>query len=284
MVSRLSRERNFSTTPSISNANGRKSLDNTQEETSSSGLKPSPTSPIPPPTTPTILPPRLPRSLTQAQAQAHENIYTIPNALTLSRLLSAPLIGYFVLHHEPLMALTLFAYAGFTDLIDGYLARRFHSQTVVGTVIDPMADKILMTTCVVTLTANGTLPLWLAVIVLGRDVGLAISAIYFRWISLPPPKTFTRYWDFSLPSAEVHPTEISKINTLLQLLLVGNAMLLPVLPAWFAEAWNLWGVMEGWYYLVAATTVWSGLSYLGNKQAVRILTREEQGEKRKPEG
>ncbi|EXJ70246.1 CDP-diacylglycerol-glycerol-3-phosphate 3-phosphatidyltransferase [Cladophialophora psammophila CBS 110553] len=246
------------------------------------GLKPSPTSPIPPPTTSTILPPRLPRSLTQAQT--HENIYTIPNALTLSRLLSAPMIGYFVLHHEPLTALALFAYAGFTDLIDGYLARRFHSQTVVGTVIDPMADKILMTTCVVTLTANGTLPLWLAVIVLGRDVGLAISAIYFRWISLPPPKTFTRYWDFSLPSAEVHPTEISKINTLLQLLLVGNAMLLPVLPAWFTETWNLWGVMEGWYYLVAATTVWSGLSYLGNKQAVRILTREEQGEKGKLEG
>ncbi|OAG39604.1 hypothetical protein AYO21_06248 [Fonsecaea monophora] len=248
-----------------------------------SGTKPSTTSPLPgrkpSTTTPTILPPpHLPRSLT---TQMHENIYTLPNALTFSRLLAAPLVGYFVLQHEALMALGLFAYAGITDLVDGWLARRMDAQTVVGTVIDPMADKILMTTCVVTLTANGTLPLWLAVVVLGRDVALAISAIYFRWISLPPPKTFTRYWDFSLPSAEVHPTEISKINTLLQLLLVGNAMLLPVLPAAFVDAWNLWGVMEGWYYLVASTTVWSGLSYLGNKQAVRILTSEEQAHKSK---
>lgn len=56
------------------------------------------------------------------------------------------------------------------------------------------------------------LAVWLAVIILGRDVGLAISAIYFRWISLPPPKTMARYWDFSLPSAEVHPTTISKVG------------------------------------------------------------------------
>jgi cardiolipin synthase (CMP-forming) len=52
---------------------------------------------------------------------------------------------------------------------------------------------------------------WLAVIILGRDVGLGISALYYRYISLPPPKTFARYWDFSLPSAEVHPTTISKV-------------------------------------------------------------------------
>ncbi|KIY01472.1 uncharacterized protein Z520_03024 [Fonsecaea multimorphosa CBS 102226] len=281
MVNRLSHVRSFSTTPSISGPDGRSVPDKREEPSSSSGgiesSTPSPT-PSKATTTPTIFPPpHLPRSLTQA----HENIYTLPNILTFSRLLAAPLVGYFILHHESVLALSLFAYAGITDLVDGYLARRLNAQTVVGTVIDPMADKILMTTCVLTLTVNGTLPIWLAVIVLGRDVALAISAIYFRWISLPPPKTFTRYWDFSLPSAEVHPTEISKINTLLQLLLVGNAMLLPVLPTGFVEAWNLWGVMEGWYYLVAGTTVWSGLSYLGNKQAVRILTREEQGEKEK---
>lgn len=56
-----------------------------------------------------------------------------------------------------------------------------------------------------------TIVVWLAGIILGRDVGLAISAIYFRWISLPPPKTMARYWDFSLPSAEVRPTTISKV-------------------------------------------------------------------------
>ena len=121
-------------------------------------------------------------------------------------------------------------------------------------------------------------------IVLGRDVALAISAIWWRWISLPPPKTMSRYWDFSLPSAEVHPTEISKINTLLQLLLVGNAMVLPVLPVGLVEARNLGGVLEGWEYLVASTTVLSGLSYVGNKDAVKILSQEERREKQREMG
>ena len=71
---------------------------------------------------------------------------------------------------------------------------------------------------------------WLAAIILGRDVGLGIAAIYYRWISLPPPKTFVRYWDFSLPSAEVHPTTISKYNTFLQLALMGLTTMAPVVP------------------------------------------------------
>ena len=53
--------------------------------------------------------------------------------------------------------------------------------------------------------------MWLAVIILGRDVGLGIAALWIRYSSLPAPKTFSRYWDFSLPSAEVHPTNISKV-------------------------------------------------------------------------
>jgi cardiolipin synthase (CMP-forming) len=230
-------------------------------------------------------PPDLPTKATtklRQQLQSitpHENIYTLPNILTFSRLLAAPLIGYFITTSNPIPALSLFFYAGLTDLIDGWVARRFHSQTVVGTVIDPMADKTLMTICVLALGYTGQFPWWLVVVIFGRDVALAISAIYFRWISLPPPKTMRRYWDFSLPSAEVRPTEISKINTLLQLLLVGDAMVLPVLPGMFVENWNLVGVLEGWEVLVAGTTVWSGLSYIGNKDAVKILTKEERDEK-----
>lgn len=258
MTATLSNSRSFSRSTSQLYA-----LEKGKEQEASKGEK-----------SPTILPKRL-----LPLTRPHENIYTLPNILTFSRLLCAPVVGYFVLTHAAIPALSLFFYAGVTDLVDGYLARRFNSQTVVGTVIDPMADKILMTTCVVTLTMNGTFPLWLAVIILGRDVALAISAIYFRWISLPPPKTMARYWDFSLPSAEVHPTEISKINTFLQLLLVGNAMLLPVLPAGLVEAGNLAGVLEGWFYLVGATTVWSGLSYVGNRDAVKILTKDQVAEK-----
>ncbi|KAI9881424.1 MAG: hypothetical protein M1830_003431 [Pleopsidium flavum] len=158
----------------------------------------------------------------------HENIYTVPNVLTFSRLIAAPVIGYLVLHDYHAWAVGLFAYAGITDLVDGYIARRWKLQTVVGTVIDPMADKTLMTILTVCLAVKGALPVWLAGIILGRDVGLGIAAIYYRWISLPPPKTFTRYWDFSLPSAEVHPTTISKVNTALQLALIGATTAMPL--------------------------------------------------------
>lgn len=64
----------------------------------------------------------------------------------------------------------------------------------------------------------------LVVLILGRDALLGLVALYYRYISLPGPKTLARYWDFSLPSAEVHPTGISKINTALQLGLVGWTM------------------------------------------------------------
>ncbi|RDW70200.1 hypothetical protein BP5796_08597 [Coleophoma crateriformis] len=198
----------------------------------------------------------------------HENIYTIPNILTFSRLIAAPVVGYLVLHDQHAWAVGLFAYAGITDLVDGWIARRWNLQTVVGTVIDPMADKTLMTILTVCLAIKGALPVWLAFIILGRDVGLAIAAIYYRWISLPPPKTFSRYWDFSLPSAEVHPTTISKYNTALQLALIGATTAMPLITADISTA------MMAMQYLVATTTVWSGASYVYTKDAVKILSQE----------
>ncbi|KAI9824977.1 MAG: hypothetical protein M1819_000775 [Sarea resinae] len=212
----------------------------------------------------------------------HENIYTIPNILTFSRLLAAPVVGYLVLHDQHAWAVGLFAYAGITDLVDGYIARRWKLQTVVGTVIDPMADKILMTILTVCLAVKGALPVWLALIILGRDAGLAISAVYYRYISLPPPKTFSRYWDFSLPSAEVHPTTISKLNTALQLALIGVTTAQPLLidsAALAAGDGGAFGTgLIALQYIVASTTVASGASYVFSKDAVKILTTAEANE------
>ncbi|KAL8863446.1 MAG: hypothetical protein Q9178_000127 [Gyalolechia marmorata] len=87
-----------------------------------------------------------------------------------------------------------------------------------------MADKTLMTVLTVSLAMQGAMPLPIAFLILGRDILLSLAAVYYRYISLPPPKTFARYWDFSLPSAEVHPTGISKVNTALQLGLIGWTM------------------------------------------------------------
>ena len=89
---------------------------------------------------------------------AHEDIYTIPNLLTASRLVAAPFIGYAILHDAHAWALGLFVYAGVSDLLDGWIARRWKLQSVVGSVIDPMADKILMTILTICLATKGALP------------------------------------------------------------------------------------------------------------------------------
>jgi cardiolipin synthase len=152
----------------------------------------------------------------------------------VSRILACPILGWSILNNDFYLATGLLVYAGASDLVDGYLARRFNMRSVLGTILDPAADKTLMTTLVVTLTMKDLLPLPLAVIILGRDVLLSFSAFYIRYTSLPSPKTFTRYWDVSIPSAEVRPTQISKINTALQLGLMAQTTITPILPASFA--------------------------------------------------
>lgn len=94
----------------------------------------------------------------------HEDIYTIPNFLTVTRIVASPVIGYLILQDAHTWAVGLLAYAGLSDLVDGWIARRWNRRTVVGTIIDPMADKILMTILTVCLAVKGALPgMWKAV-------------------------------------------------------------------------------------------------------------------------
>jgi cardiolipin synthase len=87
-----------------------------------------------------------------------ENIYTIPNLLTVTRILAIPPIIYFTLHEHVGYAVMLYIYAGATDVIDGTLARRWNQQTVLGSILDPAADKLLMMTLVGTFAYVGAVP------------------------------------------------------------------------------------------------------------------------------
>jgi cardiolipin synthase len=115
---------------------------------------------------------------------------------------------------------------------------------------------------------------WIATIILGRDISLSIAAFYYRYASLPPPKIFTRYFDFSLPSAEVHPTDVSKFNTFLQILLIGATTALPVVPHVIAGL-DIPAAVQTLGWVVASTTVWSGMSYVWRKDVVVILGNDE---------
>jgi len=181
---------------------------------------------------------------------------TLPNALSFSRVLLAPVIGYLVVNGNWGMALGSFVVASVTDFLDGFIARAWNQRTIFGTVLDPAADKLLMSTLTISLAYTGLLPLPLAALIFARDFGLIIAGFYFRWASLPHPKTFARYWDFKLPSAEVKPSFISKANTALQLVLMGATIAAPVFGFVGHPA------LQVLWYTVAATTVSSGLSYI----------------------
>lgn len=134
-----------------------------------------------------------------------------------------------------------------------------------------MADKALMTIVVGVLGWQHILPMPLAVLILGRDVLLSLTAFYYRYVSLPSPRTLSRYWDFSLPSAEVKPTGISKVNTFLQLGLIGATMTGLAFPSLMGETAQ--SALQISWWVVGGTTVWSGASYLG-KGGVKILGKK----------
>lgn len=192
--------------------------------------------------------------------------------LTIGRICATPVLGYLIITSHPIPAAFLFFTAGLTDWIDGYLARKWDQRTVFGSIVDPLADKLLITTVVVSLAVQGALPPPLALLILGRDGSLAVAALYYRYASLPEPKTFRRYWDPSLPSAVVHPTAASKANTFLQLSYIMALMLDPLVRSWGGvDVAVLDMAITTMQAVVVGTTTWSWAEYVIKPDAVTVL-------------
>jgi len=94
----------------------------------------------------------------QRKPSLRENIYTFPNLLTVSRIAACPVLGWSILSDNYSAATCLLLYAGITDWLDGFMARKYDMTSVLGTILDPAADKALVSTLVVTLTMQGLLP------------------------------------------------------------------------------------------------------------------------------
>ncbi len=134
----------------------------------------------------------------------------IPNALSLLRiLLVAPFLIAVIYRHFPL-ALALFIVAGLSDALDGYLARRLAQKSVLGTFLDPLGDRLLTTVAFIALGVQGLLPPWLAVIVVAKDLYVALGAGILHFTG-------------NLPVAE--PSFWGKLTTLLQLVTLGLVLL-----------------------------------------------------------
>ena len=132
-------------------------------------------------------------------------LHWLPNAISLLRIALVPPILFGILDGQFGLALVLFVVAGFSDGLDGYLAVRFDWSTRLGGLLDPAADKLLITGLFVTLAFTQHIPVWLAVAVILRDVVIVGGAMAYNFLIRPVPG---------------EPTRISKLNTALQMLFV----------------------------------------------------------------
>jgi len=154
--------------------------------------------------------------------------------------LVAPVV-YALLTEQFLLALILFAVAGISDGLDGFLAKQFHWESRLGSILDPIADKLLLVASFAALTWLGILPVWLLWLVFARDIIIVLGGLAYHYY---------------LGQFDLLPLWSSKINTALQIMLV---LLVMIQQQWFTE---LQSVVTIGTWLVVASVINSGTEYV----------------------
>jgi cardiolipin synthase len=129
---------------------------------------------------------------------------SIPNLITLARILLVPVVVWAITAGAMKIAFLLFLAAGVSDAVDGYLAKRFGMQTQLGAYLDPLADKAMIVSIYIALGIAGAIPLWLVILVVSRDI-MIVAAIMLSWLVDRP--------------VELKPHVVSKANTVAQIVL-----------------------------------------------------------------
>lgn len=172
---------------------------------------------------------------------------TLPNALTLLRILAVPFFAISIWYGHHWQAFFLFAGAGLTDLLDGFIARRFHQTSALGAALDPAADKFLMTTAFVLLAWRtdgmvAPIPVWVAILAITRD--LVISFYSFASVD-------------RLTDSKFHPSLLGKLSTAMQLIAISLSLFFNALGH---RPWmDL--LLPTMYWVVAALVLASGIHY-----------------------
>ena len=129
---------------------------------------------------------------------------SIPNLITLARILMVPVIIWAIASNRMQVAFALFLVAGLSDLVDGFLAKRFGMATELGAYLDPLADKAMIVSIYVALGISDIIPRWLVILVVSRDI-MIVAAVILSWLVDKPVK--------------LKPLMVSKLNTVAQVLL-----------------------------------------------------------------
>jgi cardiolipin synthase (CMP-forming) len=167
----------------------------------------------------------------------------LANCLTLFRILTIPVFLEFLAYHFYWQALLVFAIGGFTDFLDGFVARRMNQQTALGAYLDPVADKLLVITSFIMLGSIGGIPIWLTVVVVVRDVLIVVGyGIIYMLVE---------------ERLQVRPSRIGKWSTTLQLLTLAVALLMLHDPRLISSR-----MLDLFVAASALATVVSGFQYL----------------------
>jgi cardiolipin synthase len=169
-------------------------------------------------------------------------ILTPANQITILRLAFIPFFALLVVDQRYRGALAVLTAAALSDVVDGTVARLLKQETPLGVALDPIADKLLMTTAFLTLAFRNALPWWLTILVISRDVAIILTALLISLVAGYRP---------------FRPSILGKASTAAQVLTVFAAVSfqahVPLVP---------WGLVQICVYLAAALTVASGIHYL----------------------
>lgn len=177
---------------------------------------------------------------------------TVANLITLLRILLVPIIIWGLLTDQMMLAFLVFVLAGLSDAVDGAVARMLDQQSEFGTALDPLADKTMLVSVFVVLAYLGEIPLWLAILVLSRDV-LILAGFLLAFVL---GKAVT-----------IRPLMVSKANTFAQIVLAAFVL------GRLALGWSMPDLQLGLEFLTGLLTGLSAAAYM--VQGMRILANGE---------
>lgn len=187
--------------------------------------------------------------------EARDLVFTVPNIISVLRIISIPFIAWFIARHEMIWALLVLAVSSASDGLDGLIARRFDQVSKIGQLLDPIADRLLIFCSILALAVSDVLPWWMLVLVALRDVVMAILTLMLAQHDYGP-----------LP---VH--FVGKTGTAILLISIVGLMVADIRPALVVSQWlhlgavacAIWGI--GLYWL-------AGVLYL--RQGIGLLRKE----------
>jgi cardiolipin synthase len=176
-------------------------------------------------------------------------LINIANGLTAVRILLVPYFAYLLISDREKSALLVFAICGATDVLDGLLARRLKQRTLVGALLDPIADKLLMATAFIVLSYVHVVPLRLTIMVISRDIIILVGSFLYLLL---------------FDARDIRATGLSKANTAVQILTVIYFLSVAAFPGKAVALGAGMGTLpfRAVTLVCAATTIASGLQYL----------------------